>query len=154
MNDQEAREFAIGLMQTAPAVYLATIDAERFPQIRALLNLMNRQQYPGLAELFAPERGDLVVYFTTNTSSEKVRQVEADPKAAAYFCHPEKFHGLMLRGVLDIISDQRLKHEIWRDGWEEFYPQGPDDPDYTMLRLAPTLAKGWHGEGCFQFRVC
>ena len=142
MNDQEAREFAIGLMQTAPAVYLATIDAERFPQIRALL------------KLFAPERGDLVVYFTTNTSSEKVRQVEADPKAAAYFCHPEKFHGLMLRGVLDIISDQRLKHEIWRDGWEEFYPQGPDDPDYTMLRLAPTLAKGWHGEGCFQFRVC
>ncbi|MHC4274922.1 MAG: pyridoxamine 5'-phosphate oxidase family protein [Planctomycetota bacterium] len=153
MTEEEARQFALGLMETSPAAYLASIDSEGFPQIRAMLNLMNHRQYPKLAELFTSDRDGLVVYFTTNTSSEKMRQMEANPKVAVYFCHPEKYHGLMLRGSVEIVSDQRLKHDIWHDGWEQYYPEGPDDPDYTILRLAPTLAKGWHGEGRFEFRV-
>ena len=153
MTEEEARQFAIGLIGTSPAAYLATIDPEGFPQIRAMLNLMNHRQYPKLVDLFAPERDELAVYFTTNTSSMKMRQMEANPKIAAYFCHPEKFHGLMLLGGVEIVADHRLKHEIWHDGWEQHYPEGPDDPDYTILRLPPELAKGWHGEGRFEFRI-
>ena len=153
MIDEEARRFAIDLMETAPAAYLASVDSEGFPQIRAMLNLMNHEQYPGLVELFASERDQLIVYFTTNTSSEKVRQMEANPKGAVYFCHPEKYHGLMLSGVVEFVSDRQFKHDIWRDGWEQYCPKGPDDPDYVILRLAPLRAKGWCDDDCFEFNV-
>ena len=153
MDEQEARRFALGLMETSEAAFLTTIDADGFPQTRAMLNLRNRQQYPALVEMFAPHQDDLLVYFTTNTSSAKVEQIRSNPAVSAYYCNPTKFHGLMLGGVIQVITDSQLKDEIWQDGWEMYCPAGPQDPDHTILSLAPMVAKGWHGEGRFEFKV-
>jgi len=59
----------------------------------------------------------------------------------------------MLGGEVQVVTDARLKRNIWQDGWECYYPGGPDDPDYAILRLAPKVAKGWHGEGAFGFNL-
>jgi general stress protein 26 len=45
-----------------------------------------------------------------------------------------------------------LKNRIWQDEWKIYYPQGPSDPDYTILRLLPIKAKGWHKDRPFAFR--
>jgi general stress protein 26 len=153
MNEREARRFALELMESSDAVYLTTVDRDGFPQTRAMLNLRNRQQYPSLVELFAPHKDDLLVLFTTNTSSGKTQQIRANPAVSAYFCVPAKFHGLMLGGVAEIVNDSHLKAAIWQDGWECYYPKGADDPDNTVLRLMPSVAKGWHGEGPFEFKL-
>ena len=153
MNEREARRFALGLMEASEAVYLTTVDRDGFPKTRAMLNLRNRQQYSSLIELFAPHKDDLLVLFTTNTSSGKVQQIRANPAVSAYFCVPAKFHGLMLGGVAEIVDDSQLKAAIWQDGWERHYPKGADDPDHAVLRLMPRVAKGWHGEGRFEFKI-
>ena len=153
MNKEQAMRFARGLMETSEAAYLTTIGGDGFPQTRAMLNLRNRQQFPTLVELFAAHQDDLLVHFTTNTSSAKMEQIRANPRVSVYFCNPASFHGLMLAGVIQVVADSRLKRDLWQEGWERYYPSGPEDPDHTVLRLAPAVAKGWHGEGRFEFRI-
>ena len=146
MNEEQARQFALRLMEKSEAVYLSTVDGAGCPHIRAMLNLRNVRQYPGFAALFAGHDDDLLVYLTTNTSSLKVEQIRANPAVAVYYCEPAEFHGLMLGGKVDIVDDPKLKEAVWQDGWEMYYPSGPADPDNTLLRLLPSVARGWFGD--------
>lgn len=141
------------LMETSLAAYLTTLDADGYPRTRAMLNLRHRAQYPRLVALYGGHEDDLLTYFTTNTSSLKVAQIKANPKAAAYYCDPPSFRGLMLGGDLEVIDDATLRHGIWTDGWERYYPGGPDDPDHTVLRLRPQFAEGWWRGERIAFRL-
>ena len=151
MDEREARQWALALMETADAAYLTTMDRHGFPQTRAMLNLRNKRQWPTLTEVFQGHEEDFLLYFSTNTSSAKMAQIRANPKVSAYFCNPAAFHGLMLAGTIELVTDQACKRRIWQDGWERYYPRGVNDPDYTLLCLLPTVAKGWHGQGPLGF---
>jgi general stress protein 26 len=153
VNEDELRDDCIELMETADGVYLTTVSEDGYPRTRAMLNLRNRSQYPDQASLFAEHRGDLLVYFTTNTSSSKVSHIRANPKVCVYYCTPSQFKGLMLSGDIEIVDDPAIRGALWNDGWERYYPGGPDDPDHTVLRLFPRAAEGWWGSHRFAFTI-
>jgi general stress protein 26 len=119
-----------------------------------MLNLRNKKQFGALAKLFEGHTADFITYLTTNTSSPKMSQISANPKVSVYFCNPGKFHGLMLGGNVEVVTDRELRKEMWQEGWKMYYPGGVDDPEYTILRLLPAFAKGWSGEGPFGFDIC
>ena len=141
MAKEHSIEEMRALLTTTAPVYLATVDAEGYPHVRAMFNLHNLEQWPELEEFMAPAREEFVAYFSTNTSSPKVAHVRANPKAAAYYCDGEQYHGLMLRGTVEVVDDRAVKEALWYDESKKYYPQGPDDPDYTVLRFRPTSAK-------------
>ena len=141
MEEQIARQQSLDLMKTSPAAYLSTIDEHGFPQIRAMVNLRNSEQYPSVVELFKNHDRDLLVYISTNTSSNKARQIRANPKVAFYYCIPEQWRGLMLGGEAETLEDIELKRKIYQEGWEIYFPEGPGDADFALFRLMPVVAK-------------
>jgi general stress protein 26 len=153
MQIEELKRVSVALMETAEAAYLTTIGADGYPDTRAMLNLRNRGQYPDQAHLFAPHQDDLMIYFSTNTSSNKVRQIKSNPNVSVYYCKPGKFHGLTLVGDIEIVDDAEIRKALWNDGWERYYPGGPDDPDHTVLRLYPRFARGWYESSRFEFSL-
>lgn len=153
MEQREQLEWALRLMERADAAYLTTLDATGYPRTRAMLNLRNKRQWSALAPVFKGHEEDLLLYFTTNTSSLKIGQIRANPRVSVYFCDPGQFHGLMLGGDIEIVTDRKLKQAVWQDSWEAYYPLGRDDPDYTILRLTPAFAEGWAGPGRFGFEL-
>ncbi|MHC4696201.1 MAG: pyridoxamine 5'-phosphate oxidase family protein [Planctomycetota bacterium] len=153
MNEQEIRQFSVDLMETAEAVYVTTIGCDGFPQTRAMFNLRNKAQFPTLSGLFAARGQELFMYLSTNTSSTKMDEIRRNPAVSLYFCRPAEFFGLMLGGTIEVVTDTALKKRIWQNGWERYYPAGPEDPDYTVLRLAPAFAKGWNRSGSFALRL-
>ncbi len=144
MNEKEARQLSLELLEVAEAAYLTTVDSHGFPQTRAMFNLRRKEQYPGLSELFRKHRDDFLVYFTTNTASPKIAQIRKNPKVSVYYCKPGEWRGLMLSGEIEIVTDREIKKAIWQEGWEMYYPEGVDDPDYTVLCLFPISAKYYH----------
>ena len=153
MKEKELRQECLKLMETADAAYLSTIDSDGFPQTRVMGNLRNTKQYPGLKSMFSEHGEDFLIYLTTSASSGKMAQIRANPKVSVYFCNPGEFHGLMLGGEIEVVTDTELKKQIWQDGWEMYWPDGPDGPEYTVLRLLPVYAKGWYKEGPFEFKL-
>jgi pyridoxamine 5'-phosphate oxidase len=151
MEIKEMKKACVALMGKSDAVYLTTIVGG-YPYTRAMLNLRNTKQFPDQVHLFADHQDDLMLYFTTNTASGKMRQIKTDPRVSVYYCDPSHFHGLMLGGDIEIIDSSELRRALWNEGWDRYYPGGPDDPDHTVLRLMPQTAMGWHQATRFEFK--
>lgn len=144
MKNPEIAKLCLELMATAPMAVLSTIDADGFPQTRAMLNLRNPKLFPGCSPLFKAHDNDFMVYFTTNTSSVKMQHITKNNRVSVYYCQPESWHGLMLSGRIAVVTDMKEKLKVWQDGWEMYYPKGPTDPDSTILKLLPDYAKFYH----------
>ena len=77
-------------------------------------------------------------WFSTNTSSMRVKQYLENPKACVYFCHKGlvRYTGVMLKGKMEVLTDPETKEMIWRRGDTMFYRGGVTDPDYCVLRFS------------------
>ena len=88
--------------------------------------------------MLAPrERDGAAFWFTTNTSSMRVKQYLENNKAAIYFYHRGRFRytGVMLKGTMEVLTDSETKERIWRTGDTMFYKKGVTDPDYCVLKF-------------------
>jgi general stress protein 26 len=101
---------------------ISSVDENGFPNTKAMLPPRKRN---GLKEF----------YFTTNTSSMRVTQYNRDNKACIYFFDKRFFRGVMLIGTMEVLTDQRTKEMIWRNGDTMYYPLGVTDPDYCVLKF-------------------
>lgn len=71
-------------------------------------------------------------YFSTNTSSLRVKQFQNNPNASIYFYHKGliKYIGVMLVGKMEVLTDQKTKDMMWKRGDSVFYKKGVIDPDF------------------------
>ena len=144
MEVEEAKKLGLKLMEESKAAILTTITPDGFPITRAMFNLRNKEQFPEFSEFFKNLENQFTIYISTNTSSNKVDHLSKNPKMAVYFCDPEDFKGFMLGGSVEIVDDMKVKREIWLDWWTRYYPEGLDDPDYSLLRMEPTNARFYY----------
>lgn len=151
MKKKESQQFTLSLMETTPAVYLATVDEQGFPHIRALTNLRDKKQFPGLQEFFKGQENPFITYLSTFSTSEKAKHIRHNPHTALYFSQPERFFGVMLSGSIEITRDKTIKEALWQKEWLAFWPKGPSDPRYRVYRFIPDGAKGWNSEEIFKF---
>ena len=103
--------------------FLASVNAEGFPVVRAMLAPRKIEQN--------------VLYFTTNTSSRKVKQFLADERGCVYFYRRGlfRYRGVCLLGRIEVCTDLATKEAIWRAGDKAFYREGVTDPDYCVLKV-------------------
>jgi len=141
MNLTAKQKECLEMMEKSSFVDLTTIDSTGFPSTRAMLNLRNREQYPHLVKMYGEEKNPLTVYMTTNTSSEKVKEITENGKACLYFCEAGSFHGILLQGTIEHITDKEIRKRVWQKGWEIYYPKG--DEDYSVLRFVPNKLKSY-----------
>jgi general stress protein 26 len=144
------REAILKLMDEAGAVILATVDGTS-PRIRALSNLRRADLYPS-ASRFCRSQG-LTLYLATSWASAKVREIRANPSTAAYYCDPQKVRGITLSGSIEILSDPELKRTLWEEVWRIYWPGGPEEDDFVVLRMKPTHAEGWWGTEPFEIEA-
>lgn len=102
--------------------FIGSVDAAGFPCVKAMLPPRKRE-------------GIRRFWFSTNTSSMRVAQFRDNPKACIYFCNRRFFRGVMLRGTMEVLTDEASKQAIWRKGDEQYYPLGVTAPDYCVLRF-------------------
>ena len=118
-----------GFIDKQKVSFICSVDGAGFPNIKAMLRPRKRN---GLKEF----------YFSTNTSSMRVKQFQNNPKASIYFYHKGliKYVGVMLIGSMEVLTDQETKNSIWKKGDTIFYKKGVTDPDYCVLKF--TAEKG------------
>lgn len=104
--------------------FICSIDDEAYPNVKAMLKPRKRI---GLKEF----------YFSTNTSSMRTKQYLNNPNASIYFYHKGLFRyiGVMLKGTMEVLTDQESKDMIWKKGDTIYYKNGVTDPDYCVLKF-------------------
>ena len=153
MDEKEIKQKCLTLMKTADAAYLNTISDDGFPHTRMMGNLRNEQQCKIAKALFADHDEDFMVYMLTGNSSPKMKQIRANPKVSAYYANTAELHTLLLEGAIEELDDMDLKKKIWQDEWKMHWPGGAEDPEFILVRLSPTYAKGWYKDAPFEFEL-
>ena len=119
---RDASKTVGNLIDKASVSIISSVDEDGFPNSKAMLAPRKRE---GLKHIF----------FTTNTSSMRIRQYLSNPRACVYFFDKRFFKGVMLRGTMEVLRDSASKETIWKPGDEMYYPKGVTDPDYCILRF-------------------
>ncbi len=103
----------------------------------SIISSVDEADFPNTKAMLPPRKRDGIkhIYFTTNTSSMRVKQYTDNPKACVYFYDKRFFRGVMLKGTMEVLHDKISKEMIWRDGDEMYYPKGVADPDYCVLKF-------------------
>ncbi len=113
-------------------------------QKTAFISSVDENGYPVTRIVFCPHEIDgNDIYFSSNTSSNKVKQFLANNKACVYFYKRGliKYQGATIKGIMQVCTDQPTKEKIWRFGDKLFYKQGVSDPDYCVLKFTAIEAE-------------
>lgn len=139
MNIDEVKAVSLALIARSPNVLVGSVDGEEYPCVKMMFNMESE--------------GLHAFWLGTNTSSEKVRQFRANPRACLYFADAAGFHGLTLTGTMEVREDIESKQRLWREGYELYYPQGVTDPDYCVLRFTTHKGRYYHALDKVNFEV-
>ncbi len=115
------------LADKSNTAFISYVDKEGFPITKAMLKPRERQ-------------GIKVFWFSTNTSSNKVKFFRENPKASIYFVNRRFFRGVSLIGTVEVLETSEAKERIWQRGDTMYYKGGVTDPDYCVLKF--TAIKG------------
>ena len=107
--------------------FVSYVDEDGYPITKAMLKPRKRN---GIKE----------IWFSTNTSSDKVRYFRKNNKASIYFIDKRYFRGVSLIGTIEVLETTEAKEMIWQTGDEMFYKEGVSVPDYCVLKF--TAHKG------------
>jgi len=153
MELSEVKELSAELIENSLLAYFSTINSDGFPITRALLNTRYKERYPEFSNFYDKQNDKYVLYFSTNTSSSKIKHIKENPKVSVYFCDPENFKGVLFGGDIEIVEDMDIKREFWLDSSKRYYPKGLEDPDYTILRFKPKSGRFYYKLQQIQFEV-
>ncbi len=87
------------------------------------------------------EAGD--IWFFSAKSSDKNRQVQADPEVFLVFMESGKQHYLSLHTQVDIVDDRQKVDELWNDFMKAWFPGGRQDPEISLLRASVVSGHYW-----------
>ena len=98
--------------------------------------------YPITKAMLKPRERNAIktIWFSTNTSSNKVKYFKENNKASVYFIDKRFFRGVSLIGTMEVLETAEANERIWQDGDTMYYKEGVTDPDYCVLKF--TAVKG------------
>lgn len=124
---RDAQKTIGNMIDKAKLTFISYIDDEGFPVSKAMLAPRERE-------------GIKTFYFSTNTSSNKVRFYRENARASIYFVDRRFYRGVSLSGAIEVLETPEAKKRIWQTGDIMYYKQGVTDPDYCVLKF--TAEKG------------
>lgn len=82
------------------------------------------------------------LWFLTDSTSEKIDDIEYTPYANVSFSDPEDGTFLSVTGKAEIIRDEEKQKELWTPLAKVWF-EGPDDPKLVLLKLKPEEVEYW-----------
>jgi len=130
------------LIDKSKVSFIASVDSDGFPNMKAM---------------FAPRKRDSLrtIWFSTNTSSLRIKQFRNNSKASVYFYEKGRFNyqGAMLVGEMEVLTDAESKEMLWHIGDTLYYKKGVTDPDYCVLKFTAKSGRYYSNFKTEEFKV-
>ncbi len=123
MSPEELKKTVLDFAASYAYANLITIDSQGFPKSRMMENI--------------PLGEDLVFYFATFASSDKVAEITAQSRVNVFLYRPEDHSSISVSGTAVVVMDDDVRRAKWKDHWSGFWKQGCTDPAYALIRVVP-----------------
>lgn len=108
-------------------VTIASIDAEGYPR--------------PIPVSIMKSVGCNEIWMSTGMDSVKTIEFQANPKAG--LCYSSNGDSVAFRGIVEVVTDDGLRKEMWKDWMIYHFTAGPTDPNYVLLRFIGKDATIW-----------
>ncbi len=93
----------------------------------------------------AAVEGPNTLWFVTQQDSPKSDEIRKDPRVSATFQAPRRF--VALSGRAELVDDRKKVEELWQASWKVWFPNGKEDPNITLIKVAVEDAEFWDNAG-------
>ena len=90
-----------------------------------------------LMQPFRPEE-DFTIWFGTSPRSRKVCEITANGQVAVSYENVGEHAYVTLMGRAQVERDIEARRKYWRQEWAIFWPAGPEDDDYVLIKFVPS----------------
>jgi len=84
-----------------------------------------------------PIGNDMVIWFATALSTNKTKDIKKNPNVSVFVDDPNDHTNASIIGKAEIVTDDRLRKKYWQGPFSFYFPIGPSDPDYCLLKITP-----------------
>ena len=108
------------------------ISIKRFDCVLALIDF---DDYPTASTITVSKNNGINwLTFCTGIGSPKSKRIEKSNKASVCFFSSEPLFNITLVGKIEIITDLKIKKEMWYDGLKNHF-SGYEDENYCVLKF-------------------
>ena len=86
-------------------------------------------------------RGFHEVWMATSADSVKVNDFRTNNKAG--LCYDYYGDGVALRGTVEVVTNETIRKEMWKDWLIHHFCGGPSGPNYVLLHFIGKEATFW-----------
>ena len=123
MAKKTMRQSVIELIKNNRYSKLITFGPDKAPRGRIMTNL--------------PLGTDMVIWFATGLSTSKIKDIRKNPNVSVFIDDPDDMTNASITGKAEIVTTTRLLKKFWQEPFGFFFPGGPTDPDYCLLKITP-----------------
>ena len=123
MTEQTLKNSVVELINRNRYSKLITFGSDGAPHGRIMTNL--------------PLGDDMVIWYATGLSTNKAKEIEKNPNVSVFVDDPDDQTNVSIIGRAEIVTDARLRKEYWQEPFGYFFPGGPVDPDYCLIKITP-----------------
>lgn len=123
-DERTLAEKATHLLSQCENVTVVSIDANGYPRPVQMSKI--------------GARGFHEVWMATCADSVKVNDFKANNKAG--LCYDYYGDGVAMRGTVEVVTDDAIRKEMWKDWFIHHFPGGASDPNYVLLHFTGTEA--------------
>lgn len=87
--------------------------------------------------------GDL--WFFTDSESGKVYEIDRENHVNINYADPGDNRYVSVSGRASVVRDREKVRELWSPIHKAWFPNGPDDPNLTLLKVGVDQAEYWDG---------
>jgi len=86
------------------------------------------------------------LWFITAMETAKAHEIEEDTRVQIV-CQDDMSVYISLGGRAALVDDREKIHEVWKDSFNVWFPEGRDDPNAILIAVYPQEAEFWDNEG-------
>ncbi|HEX9960093.1 MAG TPA: pyridoxamine 5'-phosphate oxidase family protein [Pyrinomonadaceae bacterium] len=85
--------------------------------------------------------GDL--WFFTSSETHKTEEIEKDRRVNVSYAAPDTNTYVSVTGTAEIVTDRAKIEELWNPIYKAWFPDGLEDPNLVLLKVAVEQAEYW-----------
>lgn len=83
------------------------------------------------------------LWYFTNESSEKIKDLSTDKQVTLVFSHPGKNSYMNVYGSCELVCDKNKMKELWQPALKAWFPEGVENPTVRLLKVTIDEASYW-----------
>ena len=133
------------MAQHVPVIHDVSKLLDKIKDVKyATLTTLDAQRRLHGRPMYTCEPGnDEALWFFSEKDAQKISEISANSQVGLGYSDPNAAIYVTIAGTATVTDDRQKIKDLWREDFRGFFPDGPDDPNLTLIRVEIENGEYW-----------